>query len=270
MSDPGFLDLPARTSKPRASGLTHVLDKGVAPADLERLLGRVGRHVDVWKFGWGTAYLDPDLPAKVRLLREAGVLSCAGGTLLEAAWVQGRVDEYLGWARAVGVSCVEVSNGVAEMSYGEKRRLIERASTDWVVVSEVGSKDPANVPDPDAWSREMASDLAAGATWVIAEGRESGTVGLYEPDGLIRVGLVEAVAAAVGAARVIFEAPDKSQQAWLINRFGTDANLGNVLPADVLGLEALRLGIRGDTIGWLPRPVTVATGRETAGGSTSG
>lgn len=250
---PGFLDLPPRSAKPRIVGLTHVLDKGAAPRELESVADRAGAGIDLWKLGWGTAYLEPDVPEKVSALAGRGIRACVGGTLLEVAWGQGRADACLAWAAEAGFPCVEVSNGAIDMPLGEKRRLIGLAADRFVVLSEVGSKDPTVEVSAERWAQEMVGDLEAGATWVLTEGRESGTVGLFDPDGSVRASVVEAVVDRVGLPRVIFEAPRKDQQAWLINRFGGEVNLGNVQPADAIGLEALRLGLRADTIALSPR-----------------
>lgn len=244
---PTFLNLPSRTVKPRRSGITHVLDSGLPVRQVEDLLGVCGSVVDVWKLGWGTAYLDPGLAGKLAVLDRHGVLGCAGGTLLEVAWQQDAVDGYLDWCAEVGFPCVEVSCGVAAMSPTDKQELVERAAGRFIVLAEVGAKDPDVEVAPDAWAAEARADLAAGATWVITEGRESGTVGMYEPDGSVRSAVVEAVVDAVGLGTTVFEAPRKEQQAWLIRRFGADVNLANVAPADALGVEALRLGLRADT-----------------------
>jgi phosphosulfolactate synthase len=244
---PSFLDLPERTGKPRRHGLTVVIDGGLPAADLAALLPSIGAHVDVWKLGWGTAYLDPAIPEKLDLLAAHGILGCTGGTLLEIAARAGRDAECLEWAAETGFPCVEVSDGLREMAPGAKAELIRRASLDFTVLSEVGAKDAVVRADPDEWSAEVAGDLAAGATWVVAEGRESGTVGLYDPDGTPRPAIVAAITAAAGTNAVIFEAPRKDQQAWFITRFGTNVNLANVAPREVLGLEALRLGLRADT-----------------------
>lgn len=246
---PAFLSLPSRSSKPRLAGLTHVLDKGTPPAEMEYVVTRAGDYIDVWKLGWGTAYLDPDVPEKVAFLAAHGIRTCVGGTLVEIAWAQGRAESCLAWAAEVGFPCVEVSNGAVGMPVVEKRRLIAEAARRFVVLSEVGSKDPSVPVSAEAWAEEMAGDLAAGATSVLAEGRESGTVGLYRPDGSVREDVAEAAASAVGLSRLIFEAPRKDQQAWLINRFGNEVNLGNVPIQEVIGLEALRLGLRADTVG---------------------
>jgi|tagenome__1003787_1003787.scaffolds.fasta_scaffold20864373_2 phosphosulfolactate synthase len=251
---PGFLAVPPRARKPRRAGLTHVLDKGLPVAETARLLEVCGSYVDVWKFGWGTAYLDPGLADKLVVLRQHGVLGCTGGTLLEVAWHQGVADRMLDWAAELGFPAVEVSSGVAPIGAADKRALIETAAARFVVLAEIGSKDPAAEVSPDAWAAAAAADRAAGATWVVTEGRESGTVGLFSADGTVRTDVAAAVVDAVGVECAVFEAPRKEQQAWLIRRFGPDVNLGNIPPAEVLGVEALRLGLRADTFGLVPVP----------------
>lgn len=244
---PSFLTLPSRTAKPRRCGITHVLDKGLPVSEVQALLGVCGAVVDVWKLGWGTAYLDPGLTGKLAVLAEHGVLGCAGGTLLEVAWQQDAVEGYLDWCGDVGFPCVEVSCGVATMTPEQKRELVEQAAERFIVLAEVGAKDPTVTVTAQRWAAEAAADLAAGATWIVTEGRESGTVGLYEPDGSVRSDVVDAVVSAVGVDTTVFEAPRKEQQAWLVRRFGADVNLANIAPGDVLGVEALRLGLRADT-----------------------
>lgn len=248
MTRPHFLSLTPRSEKPRRAGITHVLDGGMTPAAVEDVLDHAGEHVDVWKLGWGTAYVDPALPKKTASCVRHGVLACTGGTLLEAAWLQGAADAFFDWAEAVGFDTVEVSNGVSDMPAKDKRLLIEQAGDRFTVLSEVGSKDPNAPADPDEWADEAADDVHAGARWVIAEGREGGEAGLYRPDHSVRAELAHALVDRVGLARVIFEAPKKSQQAWLLQRFGSQANLGNIAADGVLGLEALRLGLRADTL----------------------
>lgn len=242
-----FLDLPSRTVKPRLAGVTHVLDKGLTLVDLRGLLGAAGPHVDFVKLGWGTAYVSDDVAAKVGQCAEAGVRACLGGTLLEIAWAQGKVAEYVDWAHGLRIPCVEVSNGSVSMEPADKRRLIQDLSAEFEVLAEVGSKQPGPV-DIGEWCDEMARDLDAGAAWLVAEGRESGTVGLFEPDGEVRVELVSAIADAVPVDRVIFEAPRKCQQAVLISLVGPNVSLGNIAPGEVLSLETLRRGLRTDTI----------------------
>jgi phosphosulfolactate synthase len=256
MVGPGFLDLPSRTVKPRGTGITHVLDRGLPLGYCADLLGSAGAYVDVWKFGWGISYLDQNLPAKLELLARHRVLACPGGTLLEIAWAQGQATAFLDWARDRGFPCVEVSAGTVPMTPAQKRELIGEAARHFIVLAEVGPKDPAARMPPEQWAAAVADDLEAGATWVLAEGRASGTVGLYHPSGAVRDDIVGALAAAVDPGLLVFEAPRESQQAWFVTAFGADVNLANVTPADALGLETLRLSLRADTfVAASPGPV---------------
>lgn len=248
MVTPTFLDLPGRAGKPRERGLTHVFDDGLPTEAVRQVLGTVAQWADVWKLGFGTAYLDPALPGKLAVLAEHQVLACTGGTLLEVAWAQGRAAGCLDWAHAAGFPLVEISNGATDMPATDKRRLIEAAAGRFTVVSEVGSKDPAAIVSPKDWAKEAAADLEAGARWVIAEARESGTVGLYQADGTVRREVVDALLETLGPDRLVVETPHKNQQAWFIRRLGPDANLANVPPGGILGLEALRVGLRADTV----------------------
>ena len=249
---PTFLTLPSRTVKPRRTGITHVLDSGLPVGHVASVLDVCGDVVDVWKLGWGTAYLDPGLEDKLAVLDEHGVLACTGGTLLEVAWQQDAVDGFLDWCAAAGFPCVEVSCGVATMTPAEKHSLIVVAAERFIVLAEVGAKDPDRTVEAATWAAQATADLDAGATWIITEGRESGTVGLFEPNGDVRADVVHAVVEAVGVDSTVFEAPRKEQQAWLIRRFGPDVNLANIAPADALGVEALRLGLRADTFDHRP------------------
>jgi phosphosulfolactate synthase len=242
-----FLSLPARAAKPRSTGLTHVLDKGLPVLQAGALLEAAGEFIDLWKFGWGSAYLDRQLEPKLALLAQHGVRACLGGTLLEIAWSQGKVEQCLGWAAEAGVPLVEVSRGVMPMSLADKARLIARATRSFTVLSEVGIKDPDQQLEPEQWKTEVGEDLAAGAWLVVTEGRESGTVGTYDANGVVIEEVIEAVVSVAGHERILFEAPLKDQQAWCINRFGPDVNLGNVALDDVVNVEALRLGLRADT-----------------------
>ena len=256
MPGPGFLDLPVRSAKPRRTGITHVLDRGTPLAQVTELLVQNECYVDVWKFGWGIAYLDPQLAAKLDLLARHRVLASPGGTLLEIAWAQGRASEFLDWAADAGFPCVEVSAGTVPMEDAAKRDLIEAAAERFIVLAEVGSKHAAVRLTPEQWARAAAGNHQAGATWILAEGRASGTVGIYEPSGAVRQPVVDALAAAVGPDCVVFEAPRDDQQAWFVRRFGPDVNLANVPPDGALGLETFRLSLRSDTYGaWTPGPV---------------
>lgn len=244
---PTFLILPERRQKPRDVGLTHVLDKGVSATTTESVLAAAGVHIDIWKFGWGTAYLDRALSHKLALLAEADVRACLGGTLLEIAWSRGKAEQCLEWAYEAGFGSVEVSRGVASMSLEDKHDLIGRAAEQFVVLSEVGRKDPHDDLTPEQWTCEVAGDLIAGARWVITEGRESGTVGVYRGDGTVREDVVAAAVRGGGVDVLLFEAPRKDQQAWFIRRFGPDVNLANIALDEALAVETLRLGLRADT-----------------------
>jgi len=240
MPGPDFLDLPTRTTKPRGIGITHVLDRGIPLAQSADLLTMSGSYIDVWKLGWGISYLDPTLPGKLELLAEHGVLASPGGTLLEIAWAQ-------------GFPCVEVSAGTVAMDQAAKQELIAEAARHFIVLAEVGPKDPGVLLTPAQWAQALSADLEAGATWVLAEGRASGTVGIYDPSGAVREDLIAALVSVAGPDFLVFEAPREQQQTWFVRRFGPDVNLANVPPADVLGLETLRLSLRADTYGaWSP------------------
>jgi phosphosulfolactate synthase len=250
---PDFLDLPARTQKPRDHGLTHVLDKGLPVEVLEQLLVQTGHLVDVLKVGWGIAYVDPTAKQRVARCDAAGVTVSLGGTLLEICAAQGKVEQLRRWAADLGVHAIEVSNGLEQLSRSAKGDLIRSLAGDFVVLAETGAKDSHSPVVTDTWLAEMEADLDAGARWVIAEGRESGTVGVYDEHGRVREALVEAIVDRVPVERVIFEAPQKHQQVWFIEHLGPDVNLGNVPTAEVIALETLRLGLRADTALTLPR-----------------
>jgi phosphosulfolactate synthase len=251
---PDFLDLPERTAKPRRAGITHVLDRGLSPLELESLLQTAGDHIDLIKLGWGTAYVTRCLHDKVAICREAGVRISLGGTLLEIAVEQGRVDEYLDWLRELGIDHVEVSNGSLPMAPDDKRELIRRLAVEFTVIAEVGSKAATDAVAAE-WCTEMLGDLASGAAYVIAEGRESGTAGLFDPSGAVRADLVEEILHAIGPETVIFEAPQRAQQTWLLRHVGPNVNLGNIAPEDVIPLETLRRGLRFETLDLLPSAI---------------
>jgi phosphosulfolactate synthase len=253
-----FLSLPDRPPKPRRRGLTHVLDKGLPPATLGALVETAGLSIDFVKLGWGTGYIARGLAAKVALCREAGIRLTAGGTLFEAAYRQDAVTAYARWLERWGITDIEVSNGAVAIPPAEKQALIRSLSADFTVVSEVGSKRPHDEVVISRWVAEFLGDLEAGASLVIAEGRESGTVGLYGPGGQVRHRLVDAIVAEVPTDLVIFEAPQREQQVWFIRRLGRHVNLGNIAPEEVVALETLRLGLRADTIDLLPEEPRVA------------
>jgi phosphosulfolactate synthase len=253
MPGPDFLDLPTRATKPRGVGITHVLDRGLPLGQSADLLAMSDSYIDVWKLGWGISYLDRTLPGKLELLSRHGVLASPGGTLLEIAWAQGRALEFLDWARDCGFPCVEVSNGTVAMDQAAKQELITVAARHFIVLAEVGPKDPGVLLTPAQWAQAVSGDLEAGATWVLAEGRASGTVGIYDASGAVREDVISALISAAAPDLLVFEAPREQQQAWFVRRFGPDVNLANVSPGEALGLETLRLSLRTDTYGaWAP------------------
>ena len=244
---PTFLKLPARSAKPRSCGITHVLDTGLTPDATRAFLDQTGHLVDIVKVGWGISYIDPTMARRVDVCAQHGCPVSLGGTLLEVAALQHRVGELRDWALSIGITHVEVSNGLRALPESRKQALVKELSADFVVLAETGAKEGNYPPTPAEWVQEMGRDLDAGATWVVAEGRESGTVGLYHADCGIREDLVSAIIAWIPQDRVIFEAPAKNQQTWFVRQLGADVNIGNVAPASVLALETLRLGLRADT-----------------------
>lgn len=247
---PTFLTIAPRPAKPRQFGLTHVLDKGSPLARVQATLTAFAAFVDIWKFGWGTSYLDSELIDKVLALDHHGVRACTGGTLLEVAWLQGKTEQFFEWAQGCGFHCVEVSNGATAMPTAVKHQLITTARCRGLdVLSEVGSKNPEHQGSPQQWVEEILEDLSVGALWVVAEGRESGTVGLYDAAGEVRRDVVEAIERGADGSRLIYEAPRRNQQAWLIRHLGPNVNLGNISVEEIASVETLRLGLRADTIG---------------------
>ena len=228
------------------------MDKGVGPAAAADLIATAGEWIDVVKFGWGTSRLTPAdaLREKVRIYSTAGVLSCSGGTFLEIAFAQNRVQEFLTGARELGLAMIEVSNGVHPMSEEEKLGLITLSrQAGFRVWSEVGKKDPEDDARLSLEDRVEAivRELDAGAEKVILEARESGTVGIYDRNGKPAVELIHRIVEDVGRDRLVFEAPHKAQQLWMIRSFGSDVNLGNIPPEEAIPLATLRTGLRGDT-----------------------
>jgi phosphosulfolactate synthase len=225
-----------------------VIDRGLSVAEAAGLLEVAGRSVDVVKLGWGTAVVSANLRPKLDLYAAREIPVVLGGTLTEIAIRQGRVEGLVAWLRELGLRHLEISDGTITLEAEVKRELIERLSREFTVLAEVGSKDADFIMAPYIWVEQIERDLAAGAWKVIAEARESGTAGIYRANGEVRTGLIDEIAHAVDPERLIFDAPLQQQQVWLLKRFGTECNLGNIAPADVLSLETLRLGLRSDTV----------------------
>jgi phosphosulfolactate synthase len=245
---PDFLDLPSRPPKPRSRGITHVIDTGLSATAAESLMDSADEYVDLVRLGWGSAYVTRELRRKLDIYRAHGVPAMLGGTMTELAWLQGKVDGLRSWLDDLGIEHVEVSSGIVAIPADEKLALIATLARDRTVFAEVGEKDPQALMAPYRWVELIREALEAGATRVVCEGRADGSAGVYRPDGEVRTGLVDEVAHELDIERLIFEAPQRHQQIWFITRFGTDVNLGNVHPCDVISLETLRLGLRADTL----------------------
>ena len=233
---------------PTHNGLTHVIDKGLGPRAWEDVLETSGAFIDIVKLGWGTAYVTQNLHRKLEVLRAAGKPVVIGGTFLEAVLVQDKLDEYKSWLSDLGLQHVEVSDGVIDLVRERKLELIADFARDFIVLSEVGSKDSETVFAPYQWVEWIKEELAAGAWKVITEGREGGTAGIYRPTGEMRTGLVDEIVHEVPVDDLVFEAPTKASQAWFVKQLGSSVNLGNIPPDEVIPLETLRLGLRGDTL----------------------
>jgi len=243
--------LPGRATKPRSTGLTMVIDGGIPNQLFADTISSAAEYIDFVKFGWGTAVVTGGLQAKIDVLRAHDIGFYFGGTLFEKYVMQERFDDYKRFCVEHGCGHVEVSNGTITMSNAEKASYIRKLTDDFTVVSEVGFKDPERSEQlpPSKWIEYINEDLAAGATMVTLEARESGSSGICRPDGALRFGLIEDVlAAGVTQDQLLFEAPTTTLQTYFITRIGTDVNLGNVPASGVIGLETLRLGLRADTL----------------------
>ena len=245
---PDFLPLPERASKPRQTGLTHVIDSGLTATEADGLLRQARAHIDTVRLGWGSAYVTGDLEAKLDVYRAHEVPVMLGGTLTELAWRHARIDELCAWLAELGIDLIEVSSGAVPIPAADKLALIERLAGRFTVYAEVGEKDPDALMAPYRWVELIRGALQAGAQMVVCEGRATGTAGLYRRDGEPRTGLIDEIVHEVDRSKLVFEAPRKHQQVWLIERFGSDVNLGNVPPGEVLSLETLRIGLRADTL----------------------
>jgi phosphosulfolactate synthase len=246
----GFLELPERSVKPRQVGITHVIDRGLSVADVDGLIEVVGGSIDLVKLGWGTALATENLERKLERYREHEIPAVLGGSLTELAIAQDRLEQLIAWVKQLGLGHFEISDGTISLEHDRKLELIERLAKDFIVLSEVGSKDDTGaITPPYLWVEQMREELDAGAWKVIAEGRESGTAGIFRPDGEVREGLIQEIVHEIDPGSILFDAPRKDQQVWFVRRFGPDVNLGNIPVDEVLALETLRLGLRSDTMG---------------------
>jgi phosphosulfolactate synthase len=243
--------LPSRATKPRSTGLTMVIDGGIALQLFADIVSSTPEYIDFVKFGWGTAIVTGGIRQKIDVLREHGIGFYFGGTLFEKYVMQERFDDFKRFCVEYGATHVEVSNGTILMSNAEKASYIRKLAGDFTVVSEVGFKDPDRSEQlpPSKWVEYINEDLAAGAAMVTLEARESGKSGICRPDGALRFGLIEDVlSAGITQDSLLFEAPSTALQTYFVTRIGPDVNLGNVPASAIIGLETLRLGLRADTL----------------------
>ena len=240
-------NIPERPAKPRNKGITMVMDKGLSLRQTEDFIEVAGIHTDIVKLGWATSFVTPNLKEKLQIYRDAGIPTYFGGTLFEAFVIRGQFDDYRRVLEEFGMEYAEVSDGSMDIDHDEKCEFIRKLSTQVTVISEVGSKDVTKIFAPYKWIALMKAEIEDGSWKVIAEAREGGNVGIYRGTGEVREGLVDEILTQIPAETIIWEAPQKEQQVWFIKLVGTNVNLGNIAPAEVIPLETIRLGLRGDT-----------------------
>jgi phosphosulfolactate synthase len=240
-------NIPERPDKPRQTGFTMVMDKGLSLREAEDFLSVAADYTDVIKLGWATSYVTPNLKEKLAVYRSAGIPVYFGGTLFEAFIVRNQFEDYLRVLDKFELTYAEVSDGSLEMPHEEKCEYIRKLASTVTVLSEVGSKDDQKIIPPYKWIALMQAELDAGAWKVIGEAREGGNVGLFRSTGEVRSGLVEEILTKIPNEKIIWEAPQKAQQVWFIKLLGANVNLGNIAPNEVIPLETIRLGLRGDT-----------------------
>jgi len=239
--------LPERTEKPREQGFTMVMDKGLSLRETEDFLEVGAPYTDIVKLGWATSYVTPNLKPKLALYKQANIPVYFGGTLFEAFIIRGQFEDYRRLLSEFDMEYAEVSDGSIELDHDKKCEFIRTLSQEVKVLSEVGSKDAEKIIPPYKWISQMQTELEAGALKVIGEAREAGNVGLFRSTGEVRSGLVEEILTKVPSEKIIWEAPQKAQQVWFIKMLGANVNLGNIAPNELVALETIRLGLRGDT-----------------------
>ncbi len=240
-------NLPERTSKPRQIGFTMAMDKGLSVRQAEDFISNCATHVDIVKLGWATSYVTPNLKEKIKVYKDAGVPCYLGGTLFEAFIIRDQFDDYRKVLDKYGLQFAEVSDGSIDLDHDKKCDYIQKLTSQVTVLSEVGSKDADKIIPPYKWIELMQKELDAGAWKVIGEAREGGNVGLFRSTGEVRSGLVQEILTKIPFEKIIWEAPQKAQQVWFIKLLGANVNLGNIAPEEVIPLETIRLGLRGDT-----------------------
>ncbi|NCT94708.1 MAG: phosphosulfolactate synthase [Chitinophagaceae bacterium] len=239
--------IPERTQQPRTSGVTMVMDKGLSIQDVHNMMS-VGRpHIDIVKLGFGTSFVTPNLREKIDVYHSYDMPIYFGGTLFEAFLIRDQFEDYINVCKDYGIKYMEVSDGSISIPHAEKCGYIEKLTRYGTVLSEVGSKDAAHIIPPYKWIELMRAELEAGSSYVIAEAREAGNVGIYRGSGEVREGLVQEILTQIPAEKIIWEAPQKAQQLYFLELIGCNVNLGNIAPNEIIALEAMRVGLRGDT-----------------------
>jgi phosphosulfolactate synthase len=246
--------LPDRSSKPRNNGITMVMDKGLSLHEVENFLENGSHYTDIIKLGFGTSVFTNKLQDKINLYKSANIPVYLGGTLFEAYIVRNQFDDYVKLIEKLGITHIEVSDGSLDMNHDVKCNYINTLAKNFTVLSEVGSKDAEKIIPPYEWIEQMETELQAGAWKVIGEARESGTVGIFRGTGEVRSGLVAEIIRKIPQADVIWEAPKKEQQVWFIQLYGSNVNLGNIAPNEIIPLETLRMGLRGDSFHFFLNP----------------
>ena len=239
--------IPERILKPRISGITMVMDKGLSVPEAQNFMSVSHPHVDIVKLGFGTSFVTPNLREKIEVYRSYNIPVYFGGTLFEAFLIRNQFNDYISVCKDFGISYMEVSDGSIEIPHAEKCGYIEKLAKVGTVLSEVGSKDAAHIIPPYKWIELMRAELKAGSTYVIAEAREAGNVGIYRGTGEVREGLVQEILTQIPEEKIMWEAPQKAQQLYFIELLGCNVNLGNIAPTEVIPLETMRIGLRGDT-----------------------
>lgn len=239
--------MPDRLIKPRSNGITMVMDKGMSMEETKNFLSISSVHVDIVKLGFGTSYVTPFLREKIELYHQHHIPIYFGGTLFEAFLIRNQFDDYVHICKDYGISYMEVSDGSITIPHAEKCGYIEKLTQYGIVLSEVGSKDATHIIPPYKWIELMRAELDAGASYVIAEAREAGNVGIYRGSGEVREGLVQEILTQIPGEKIIWEAPQKAQQLYFIELLGCNVNLGNIAPTEIIALEAMRIGLRGDS-----------------------
>jgi phosphosulfolactate synthase len=239
--------IPERTARPRTYGLTMVMDKGLSINEVHNFLDVAEPHVDIVKLGFGTSFVTPKLREKIEVYKQHNMPIYFGGTLFEAFLIRNQLDDYIALIKDYGIDYIEVSDGSITIPHAEKCGYIEKLTKHAKVLSEVGSKDAEHIIPPYKWIELMRAELEAGSDYVIAEAREAGNVGIYRGSGEVREGLVQEILTQIPGERILWEAPQKSQQLYFLELLGCNVNLGNIAPNEVIPLEAMRIGLRGDT-----------------------